>query len=202
MFKPSLPIFKQNAINGLAYGTVNKIYLEFDKPFWSQHWKGFNCFWNEYELKTICTKLNNYYWIEDIFGFYTNDYQPNILYTWISGTNARKIETFTDAVIVDGLMFILNHFLNKSMKINTPTNVYRSMWYTNKNFRGSYSFRSITSEQLNVYADDLADPIYDITNKNIPVLQFAGEATHKQYYSCVHGAIESGFREANRIINY
>lgn len=29
---------------------------------------------------------------------------------------------------------------------------------------------------------------------------FAGEATHPHYYGTVHGAIESGFREANRII--
>jgi monoamine oxidase len=32
------------------------------------------------------------------------------------------------------------------------------------------------------------------------VLLFAGEATHSSYYSTVHGAIESGWREAERII--
>ena len=31
-------------------------------------------------------------------------------------------------------------------------------------------------------------------------LLFAGEATHSQYFSTVHGAIESGTREAERII--
>lgn len=30
---------------------------------------------------------------------------------------------------------------------------------------------------------------------------FAGEATHDHYYSTVHGAIESGWREADRILN-
>jgi spermine oxidase len=31
-------------------------------------------------------------------------------------------------------------------------------------------------------------------------LLFAGEATHLRYFSTVHGAIESGFREADRIL--
>lgn len=35
-----------------------------------------------------------------------------------------------------------------------------------------------------------------------PLLQFAGEATHSHYFSSVHGAIETGWREADRIIDY
>ncbi len=31
-------------------------------------------------------------------------------------------------------------------------------------------------------------------------LRFAGEATHPHYFSTVHGAIESGWREAEKII--
>lgn len=34
-----------------------------------------------------------------------------------------------------------------------------------------------------------------------PILLFAGEATHPEYYSSSHGALLSGQREANRIIN-
>ena len=31
---------------------------------------------------------------------------------------------------------------------------------------------------------------------------FGGEATHDHYYSTVHGAIETGWREADRILRY
>lgn len=56
------------------------------------------------------------------------------------------------------------------------------------------------TEELNTSAADLA---YPLTNDNgIPVLQFAGEATHDHYYSTVHGAIESGWREANRLNDF
>jgi len=34
------------------------------------------------------------------------------------------------------------------------------------------------------------------------VLLFAGEATHEHFYSTVHGAVESGWREADRVFAY
>lgn len=34
------------------------------------------------------------------------------------------------------------------------------------------------------------------------LILFAGEATHDHYYSTVHGAVESGFREADRLLKY
>lgn len=45
----------------------------------------------------------------------------------------------------------------------------------------------------------LAEPIRDISGK--PIVQFGGEATSTHYYSTVHGAIESGWREAKRLID-
>lgn len=74
----------------------------------------------------------------------------------------------------------------------------RSKWYSNPNFRGSYSNYSIKAEALGVSVHTLAEPIFDSMGK--PVIQFAGEATSPTHFSCVHGAIETGWREANRII--
>lgn len=36
----------------------------------------------------------------------------------------------------------------------------------------------------------------------LQIILFAGEATHERFFSTVHGAIESGFREADRLIEY
>lgn len=47
--------------------------------------------------------------------------------------------------------------------------------------------------------EDLAEPIKD-SHGNLSI-QFAGEATSLTHFSCVHGAIESGWREARRIID-
>lgn len=47
----------------------------------------------------------------------------------------------------------------------------------------------------------LAKPVSRHT-EGPPVLLFAGEATHDHYYSTVHGAIETGWREAHRIASF
>lgn len=73
-----------------------------------------------------------------------------------------------------------------------------SRWYTNKNFRGAYSFSSVQEASLKSPREDLATPL--IGDDGHPAVLFAGEATHSKYFSTVHGAIETGFREANRII--
>ena len=41
----------------------------------------------------------------------------------------------------------------------------------------------------------------EISFINFQLLQFAGEASHCDYFSTVHGAIESGWREADRILS-
>lgn len=43
------------------------------------------------------------------------------------------------------------------------------------------------------------EPINDSNGK--PVIQFGGEATNPIHYGSVHGAIETGWREADRLIN-
>jgi spermine oxidase len=43
----------------------------------------------------------------------------------------------------------------------------------------------------------LASPVVNSSGRQ--VLLFAGEATHANYFSTVHGAIETGYREAERI---
>lgn len=53
---------------------------------------------------------------------------------------------------------------------------------------------------MNASAADLAEPI--LSENNRPILQFAGEATNDHHFSTVHGAIESGWREADRVISY
>lgn len=76
---------------------------------------------------------------------------------------------------------------------------FSSNWYSNRHFRGSYTYYSLKSDALQATTSKLAEPICDPNKK--PIIQFAGEATSLHHYSTVHGAIESGFCEAQRLID-
>lgn len=47
---------------------------------------------------------------------------------------------------------------------------------------------------------DLAEPLWNKNNE--PVVLFAGEHTHETYYGSVHGAMESGYRAADKIVQH
>ncbi|XP_073846820.1 spermine oxidase-like [Musca autumnalis] len=234
MFHPPLPIQKKLAIVGLGYGSVGKIFIEFPLRFWPSNWYGFTMLWLKKDLEEL--QRTPYNWVEEIFGFYCVNYQPRVLLAWIVGSYVLKLERMSEDQVKEGCMYLLRRFLWK-WEVPEPVNIQISRWQSNPNFLGAYSFRSLSSEQLNVTAMQLAQPltilipeivggkscsstsilshypglneqktgtaVTTICSKNVkPILQFAGEATSRHYFSTVHGAVESGYREANRIINY
>ncbi|XP_031773842.1 spermine oxidase isoform X1 [Apis florea] len=201
MFTPLLPERKQNAIKGLNIGTVNKVFLEFPHRWWQEECAGFNLIWSKEDKEKFITLYGQEYeWLCDVFAFISVDYQSRVLCAWISGKFAKQMELLSDIEISDGLYLLLEMFLSKKYNIPKFDQILRSSWYTDEFFRGSYTFKSITTEKLNVETKDLIDPI--ITANGKPIILFAGEATHEHYYSTVHGAVETGFREADRIIDF
>lgn len=120
LFQPLLPMEKINAIEGLTLGTVDKIYVEFEQPFWPEGWEGFSLLWNYEELKFVREHKNN--WMEDIFGFYPVDYQPNVLCGWVSGPSARRMEQTPQHEIVAGVIWLLRTFLPRFV-VSDPVHV-------------------------------------------------------------------------------
>lgn len=123
LFEPMLPQKKRLAIEGLTLGTVDKIFIEFDKPFWDEGWEGFSLLWKADELKQIHAD-RKFNWLEDIFGFYPINFQPNILCGWISGSNARRMEQASDEDVKKGCIRLLRLFL-KQWNIPEPKNLVR-----------------------------------------------------------------------------
>lgn len=235
MFEPLLPLTKCINIDGLMYGTVDKIYLEFERPFWSEDWGGFSILWKLEQLKELREDPVNGDWLEGLMGFFTfNTHQPNIICGWIAGAMAIQMEQKSDANVKAGcekvLRMILKHMNVPSVKAMRRYdsichlysfsfshlvfrfgeidlkgkhffhifNLHRTKWHSNPNFRGSYSSHTLKSNALKVSAEQLMEPINDSNGK--PLIQFAGEATNVYHYGCVHGAIETGWREADRLI--
>lgn len=201
LFAPPLPSWKTNAIQGLSIGTVDKIFIKFPHKWWPDDNLGFNFFWSKGDDKKVLQDIGGVEgkpWVVDAFGFYLTTQDPLTFLGWVTGPSARYMETLSDEQVQIDTMKLFRHFLGANYTIPEPVRVLKSNWGTNKHFKGSYSCRSLTTDRLNTSAKDLGAPVEN--SKGKPVLLFAGEATHDHHYSTVHGAVASGWREADRIL--
>ncbi|XP_068149217.1 spermine oxidase-like [Drosophila tropicalis] len=196
LFVPRLPEAKVRAIKGLNLGTVDKFLLEFSSPPMPEDIEEFQCLWLEKDLAEL--RGTEMFWLESVSGFHCVSHQPRLLEGWIIGAHARHMETLTEAKVLEGIQWLFGKFLN--FEIPQPKRFVRTQWHSNPNFRGSYSYRTTYADELDVGPWDLATPLLDINGR--PKLQFAGEASSKTHNSTVHGAIETGWREADRLNEY
>lgn len=169
---------------------MDKIFLRFRKPWWNAEWGGVNFLYRSTGAQRP--------WHEHIFGFFTVRGQPNLLEGWISGPAARQLETVPEEELLRQCSALLRGSVGSRLPFEEPIGLIRTRWYSNPNFRGSYSYRAIKSREMDVWARDLAAPVVDVNGKTR--LLFAGEATHDHCYSNVHAAVETGWREADRIL--
>lgn len=124
LFEPILPTWKIAAIDGLMFGTVDKIYVEFENPFWLDPWNGFSMLWKAEQLKEIQKDPVVYDWLPGVVGFFPFNSQPNMLCGWITGSMAQQMERKSDADIRNGVQRIFDMFL-RHKTIPKITNIFR-----------------------------------------------------------------------------
>ncbi|XP_045501362.1 peroxisomal N(1)-acetyl-spermine/spermidine oxidase-like isoform X1 [Colias croceus] len=195
LFNPQLPAEKINAINNLEVCVLDKIYIEFTKPWWPETPASFSILWQEQD-KAKFTKDEQ--WITGIASLSTVEYHPNLLLACLHGNAAEKMEQLTVEEVKLGVEKLLNVVFKKSFDVSPVKFITRTEWASNPIARGSYSYRSVVTEEKGGSAIILSEPLY--YEGNFPIVCFAGEATSHHRYTAVHGAVESGFREADRLI--
>ncbi|XP_041980419.1 spermine oxidase-like isoform X2 [Aricia agestis] len=193
LFNPPLPAEKINAIKNLQLAVLDKIYIDFTKPWWPKSPANFTILWTDEDKK----KLGNS-WVTEIVGLYSVTQYPNMLLAWIYGEAAIKMEKASEQEVKTEINKMLELFFKKEFKVTPVKNILRSQWGSNPLARGSYSYRSVANEENGGSAIVLSEPLYHANH--FPVVCFAGEATSHHRHSAVHGAIEAGFREADRLI--
>ena len=192
MFQPPLPKKKQEAIQDIGFGRVNKIFLKYEKPFWVEGNGGVYMGWKTCELGNKDSK-----WYKHIFGFDEVMNNPNVLVAWISGTGAEELEKLEDQEVKQTCTELLRIFL-KDPSVPYPEDILRSQWISNPHTLGSYSYWN--HDTKNDSYENLLSPVLNSSNE--PQLCFAGEATNPTYYSTMHGARSSGLREAERLLQF
>ncbi|XP_075466395.1 peroxisomal N(1)-acetyl-spermine/spermidine oxidase [Ascaphus truei] len=199
--QPPLPPHKVRAIQNMGFGTNNKIILEFEEPFWEPECHMILLVWEgESPLRESQRDLQRD-WVKKLSVFVV--LQPpeqlgHVLCGFIAGEESEFMETLTDAEILSSMTAMLRQFTGNP-QLRPPISVLCSRWRSEVYSRGSYSYVAVGSSGRDV--DILAQPLPEERDaaKSLQVL-FAGEATHRSFYSTTHGALLSGWREAGRLI--
>uniref|UniRef100_A0A8C5QBB1 Amine oxidase domain-containing protein n=1 Tax=Leptobrachium leishanense TaxID=445787 RepID=A0A8C5QBB1_9ANUR len=196
---PPLPVHKTQAIQNLGFGTNNKIIMEFKEPFWDPDCRTIQLVW-EGESPLTEPKINmKQDWVKKIPGFVVLERPEKIghlLCTFIAGDESEYMETLTDDEVLSSMTALLRQFTGNP-NLPPPIRLIRTRWSSEPYTRGSYSHVAVGSSGRDV--DILAEPVPNYGAKPFQVL-FAGEATHRTFYSTTHGALLSGRREAERLI--
>lgn len=196
LFEPPLSDQKVQAIKAHGFGAVAKVWMHFAEPWWPKNnFTDITLSWTCEDRMTLAAEYpkgprkNGQSWLNDFFSVIDEPANPNVLAAWFSGKFIPEIEKMSDEEIMDGVFYALERFVGHLYKLQKPDKILRNNWYSNPHFRGTYSYQTVASRKMQPDAMKIiAEPV-----KN---LHFAGEATNFQHYSTVHGAIETGYREA------
>lgn len=106
LFEPQLPQYKLESIDRLLFGTVDKIFLEYDRPFLNKDISEVMLIWDTTEDTDTSIEKT---WFRKIYSF--SKVSETLLLGWISGKEAEYMETLSHTVVADICTDILRKFL-------------------------------------------------------------------------------------------
>ena len=194
-FIPELPQQKLKLIDEFPFGVVDKVFVEYDTELADMvpnfGLLGIN-FLRLSEGPDSDPWLNtpSDLWQENVMGLYPDITNPRLMLIWLSGPAALQAEQLPAPTLLREVKTLLARFFPASHPLLSPRSAHITQWGTGNSTRGSYSYVSPTTPE-GAHAL-LATPVGRVL--------FAGEATHSTHFSTVHGAMETGRREAGRIL--
>ncbi|KAL0831193.1 hypothetical protein ABMA28_002052 [Loxostege sticticalis] len=195
-FNPVLPSDKVNCINNLGYGVFDKIHIEFASTWWPKSPARFRILWKEEDKMKFSADEK---WVTEIYELRTLEHPnlPKVLVAFIYGKGAEQAEYKSLDEVKAGIQKLVDQIFSLNFEVSEIKSIERTKWRKNKFARGTHSYRCVATEESGASAAALSTPLL---HKGVPVVCFAGEATSHKHYNSVHGAVETGFREADRLI--
>lgn len=195
LFSPALPSYKLEAIDRLMFGTVDKIFLEYDRPFLNPGVSEIMLLWDDRGLTEEERQDLSKTWYRKIYSF--TKISDTLLLGWISGKAAEYMEQLDTTEVAEICTTILRRFLNDPF-VPVPKSCIRTSWHSQPYTRGSYTAMAIGASQLDIEA--LAEPLVNPADHKNILIAFAGEHTHSSFYSTVHGAYLTGRTAAQSLL--
>lgn len=157
LFEPPLPDYKQESIERLLYGTVNKIFLEYERPFLSQDISEIMLLWDNDIVDDVEPSLDfiKEFWYKKIYSF--SKISDVLILGWISGKEAEYMETLDDKTVSDKCTELLKKFL-KDPYIPHPKRCVRTSWHSQPYSKGSYTSIAVGASQEDI--ENIAQPLY------------------------------------------
>ncbi|USW55528.1 Putative amine oxidase, FAD/NAD(P)-binding domain superfamily [Septoria linicola] len=227
LFVPALPTDKNEAIRGLGFGTLDKIFLVYKELWWTA--ESWTSVWKHGLLDRPVDQdsRENGGLIEqeqaspDYFLGFTDELSgiaidengtassgprlisimnlqnltnQSALSCFVSCANAVQVEAMSDEHAGDLVHRALTRWLGREPP--KPDAVHVSRWAADEFSRGSYS-HMITGCSETRHREAFQQPV---VSGGGGILRFAGEHTSTNHFATVHGALLSGWREANEIL--
>ncbi|CAK1585442.1 unnamed protein product [Parnassius mnemosyne] len=191
LFEPTLPQYKIESIERLLFSAVDKIFLEYERPFLNPDITEIMLLWESPSSPEDLSQC----WYKKIYSF--SKVTETLLLGWISGMEAEYMETLSMNEVAITCTKILRKFLNDPF-VPEPQNCVCTSWKKQPYTRGSYTAIAVGASQSDI--ESLAQPLFRNVHDKKPTLLFAGEHTHSNFYSTVHGAYLSGQAAARRLL--
>jgi monoamine oxidase len=171
-FLPSLPEWKQNAIDIMGVGISDKIFLQFPFVFWDPKW-----------ASIFCTSPR--------FRFILCRPDVSMLYIKLVGRVALEIEQKNEQETINEIMILLRSIFS-DRDVPEPARFLITKWNQDPFSKGAYS-------NFAVGADN--QTLIDLARECNERIHWAGEHTNfNGTIGCVDSAFESGQREVKRIV--
>ncbi|ORY08827.1 flavin-containing amine oxidoreductase-domain containing protein [Clohesyomyces aquaticus] len=189
-FEPPLPNWKQDVIERMGFGLLNKVILVYDEAFWEPNRDMFGLL-NDGERKASLDQ-HDYSTRRGRFYLFWNCIKTSgrpMLVALMAGEAAHYAEASSDSELVQEVTDRLSKmFAPKPVPLPSETIVTR--WKRDPLACGSYSYVGPKTQ-----AGD-----YDVMARSHGPLHFAGEATCGTHPATVHGAYLSGLRAAAEVV--
>ena len=221
LFIPPLPSSKLEAIDCLGFGVLDKIFLVYPKTWWTEEpfrsvvKRGLirhqfppgddttetieetDTFWgftselaglsvSETDVSSgprALTVMN----LHSLTGF-------TALSAFVSCGNAIHVEALSDTAAASIVHRAMTKWFGTAPP--KPTAVHVTRWHQDPFSRGSYT-HMVTNQSHTSHREEFAK---HVVRKNGCALRFAGEHTSRDHFATAHGALLSGYREADAIL--
>ncbi|CAK4033498.1 polyamine oxidase 5 [Lecanosticta acicola] len=219
LFQPALPSDKRGVVGSVGFGTLDKIFMVYKEPWWIE--KPFSSIVEPGVVrKPFSSGSDSTKPPDSLMGFTTElpgmeihaDGSTSsgarslsminlhnltgfpVLSCFVSCSTATQIESMSDAEAGGIIHRALTNWLGREPPKAEAIHVTR--WAQDEFSRGSYSHMIAELTEAS-HRDRLAQPMI---NDRGAEFRFAGEHTSRDHFATVHGALLSGWREADEIL--